>query len=416
MEDRAFEKYQRTIMKRRSMEAKSSAEVRRLHIVYFLSQKGGIEHPHLIRVVHLCRNGVRLRDIKRWLRELRGNDMPESYSWSYKRKYRTGYVWQDLQDDDLITPISDNEYVLKGSEIASAINNTGVSKVSIEKEGSCLDDDQKDTPEYHNQSHPFTHISTSEIEVEYPVFGSEASTLTDDSLNLETQKSIINNTDGIKQEKLDEKPSRDGIIDRPKKKKNKVKIDEKITKHAASSNSASVKPNFSKNKNCSHGVSSNMFRNMMSCGAINTDDSATVTINKNHRSFFNICSTDEKNVQSAETRKGDRKIGPPHRIYNSPWHQQQWSGRNNGVKDSTEDKEESKGQSRSSAAAYKPIYGPNCSQCGKPFNPEKLHAHMKSCKGMKALAKNVSVAKKIGQKSSPDHRNKDSVSGYFLTE
>lgn len=36
------------------------------------------------------------------------------------RKYRTGYIWQDLLDDDLITPMSDNEYVLKGSEISSS--------------------------------------------------------------------------------------------------------------------------------------------------------------------------------------------------------------------------------------------------------------------------------------------------------
>lgn len=36
-------------------------EVRRLHIVYFISRKGRIEHPHLIRVHHLSRGGVRLR-------------------------------------------------------------------------------------------------------------------------------------------------------------------------------------------------------------------------------------------------------------------------------------------------------------------------------------------------------------------
>lgn len=37
-------------------------EVRRLHIIYFLSRLGGgIEHPHLIRVHHLARNGVYLR-------------------------------------------------------------------------------------------------------------------------------------------------------------------------------------------------------------------------------------------------------------------------------------------------------------------------------------------------------------------
>lgn len=44
------------------MEAKGGGEVRRLHIIYFLSHMGGhAEHPHLIRVLHLARNGVFLR-------------------------------------------------------------------------------------------------------------------------------------------------------------------------------------------------------------------------------------------------------------------------------------------------------------------------------------------------------------------
>jgi hypothetical protein len=33
------------------------------------------------------------------------------------RKYKAGYVWQDLKDDDLVTPVSDNEYVLKGCDV-----------------------------------------------------------------------------------------------------------------------------------------------------------------------------------------------------------------------------------------------------------------------------------------------------------
>lgn len=70
--------------------------------------------------------------------------MAEAFAWSYKRlpagtiflrkflivleinidliacrKYKTGYVWQDLLNDDLITPISDNEYVLKGSQLTA---------------------------------------------------------------------------------------------------------------------------------------------------------------------------------------------------------------------------------------------------------------------------------------------------------
>ncbi|PKU76709.1 hypothetical protein MA16_Dca001314 [Dendrobium catenatum] len=35
--------------------------MRRLHIVYFLSRKGKIEHPHLITVHHLNNNSVHLR-------------------------------------------------------------------------------------------------------------------------------------------------------------------------------------------------------------------------------------------------------------------------------------------------------------------------------------------------------------------
>ncbi|KZV18393.1 protein UPSTREAM OF FLC-like [Dorcoceras hygrometricum] len=411
------------------MEAKSGAEVRRLHIVYFLSRKGGVEHPHLIRVSHLCRNGVRLRDIKRWLRELRGDDLPESYSWSFKRRYRTGYVWQDIQDDDLVTPISDNEYVLKGSEIASTKNTTGV---SIGKKQPCLDEGQKATPEYQDQSLIPRHISmksSPQIEEEYPVFGSEASTLTDNSLTLETQKNDINDRDGIKHEKLDKKTSYDGKIDNPKKRNNKVEIDEKITKHAASSNAASVPHKFSKSKSCSsYATSSNVFRNMMSCGAINTDDSATVTISKNHIPFSSLCSTDQKTVHSAETLKGDRTIGVPHRIYTIPWMDRQWSSRNGGMKDAMEDKEESKVQTRASAGAYKPINGPNCSQCGKPFKPEKLHAHMKFCKGMKALSRSASVSISKdpfgkeqlyldeGQKAISEYRDQNLISRHILTK
>ncbi|XP_064983168.1 protein SOSEKI 5-like [Musa acuminata AAA Group] len=39
------------------------------------------------------------------------------YSWSSKRSYRNGYVWQDLSEDDFIHPVRDNEYVLKGTEL-----------------------------------------------------------------------------------------------------------------------------------------------------------------------------------------------------------------------------------------------------------------------------------------------------------
>ena len=33
------------------------------------------------------------------------------------RRYRSGFVWHDLSEDDLLVPAQGAEYVLKGSEI-----------------------------------------------------------------------------------------------------------------------------------------------------------------------------------------------------------------------------------------------------------------------------------------------------------
>lgn len=54
-----------------------------------------------------------------------------------------------------------------------------------------------------------------------------------------------------------------------------------------------------------------------------------------------------------------------------------------------------------------------CRQCGKPFKPEKLHSHMKSCRGMKALAK--TAAEKTQSHGSMASSQKESAYGYLLT-
>ncbi|KAL5982127.1 hypothetical protein ACLOJK_016196 [Asimina triloba] len=43
--------------------------------------------------------------------------MPSLFSWSCKRNYKSGYVWNDLSENDVIYPAEGAEYVLKGSEI-----------------------------------------------------------------------------------------------------------------------------------------------------------------------------------------------------------------------------------------------------------------------------------------------------------
>ncbi|KAL8028490.1 hypothetical protein ABFX02_14G163900 [Erythranthe guttata] len=315
---------QRMVKRRLIMEAQSDAEVRRLHVVYFLSRKGFVEHPHLIRIHHLSKNGVRLRDIKRWLGELRGEDMPESFSWSYKRKYKTGYVWQDLLDDDLVTPISDKEFVLKGSEISSTTNNNTESS---------------ETTSIYVPTKPSSEIEESSID-------SETSTLTDeysDKIMQEAKSSIFGSTFVTKEKN--------------EKTTNKVKV----------ADSSSNKPN----------CTSNIFRNLITCGAVDTNDSALKVKNKS-------------------------KI-------------------RDGAKDSSKKKVHFSEQ-MVSRPSYKPLNGPNCSQCGKQFKPEKLHAHMKSCKGNKALAKassNPSIyatnSDNISQISTKLFKNEDSVSSYLLT-
>ncbi|XP_011086827.1 protein UPSTREAM OF FLC isoform X2 [Sesamum indicum] len=411
------------------MEAQGGAQVRRLHIVYFLSRKGRIEHPHLVRVHHLSRNGVRLRDVKRWLGELRGKDMPESFSWSYKRRYKTGYVWQDLLDDDLITPISDNEYVLKGSEISSS-NIKAEEKVVKQKHQTPLQEKQKtigkEDSHSHNSSETSMYVSTkssSEIEEESPTFSSDTSTLTDDSGKPEMEK----NSDTTKHENPDNRTDHPSPTfgQKNKKRSSKVTINENITTTSTAADASKIpssEPQFTKSKSYSNGAS-HIFRNLISCGAVETNDSAVVAINKQNRpTFLNMCASDASSVHSAQICKRDG-LGGSQRVLQTPhWVQQQWTGSwkgFDGPKDSAKNKSEVRDQ-RATSAAYKPVNGPTCSQCGKPFKPEKLHAHMKSCKGMKALSKGaanaaISAAEKAPKGSTTGFRNHDSISVHLLT-
>lgn len=58
-------------------------------------------------------------DVLDRLTVLRGKGMPLLYSWSCKRSYKNGYVWNDLAQNDVIFPSQGGEYVLKGSELVA---------------------------------------------------------------------------------------------------------------------------------------------------------------------------------------------------------------------------------------------------------------------------------------------------------
>ncbi|XP_019159730.1 PREDICTED: protein UPSTREAM OF FLC-like isoform X2 [Ipomoea nil] len=85
---------------------------RRVAVVYYLSLNGKLQHPHFME--------LRLsspRDVLDRLNSLRGEGMASLYSWSAKRKYKNGFVWQDLEENDFIYPAHGHEYILKGSEL-----------------------------------------------------------------------------------------------------------------------------------------------------------------------------------------------------------------------------------------------------------------------------------------------------------
>ncbi|KAL0926792.1 hypothetical protein M5K25_003042 [Dendrobium thyrsiflorum] len=170
------------------------AEARRANVIYFLNRNGHIEHPHLIRIHHFCHSGVHLRgknpifhslpllsfynpllcllyfpwltrirhvDVKRWLSELRGKDMPDSFTWSYQRRYKEGFVWQDLVDDDLITPISNYEYVLLGSLHLSASSFPAESAVAVPTTTTATNAESK------SDFLPFPEVDTSPEKAEF---------------------------------------------------------------------------------------------------------------------------------------------------------------------------------------------------------------------------------------------------------
>ncbi|RZC77709.1 hypothetical protein C5167_001915 [Papaver somniferum] len=369
-------------------------EIRRVHIIYFLSRMGRVEHPHLIRVHHLSKNGVHLRDVKRWLSELRGKDMPDSFAWSYKRRYKTGYVWQDLLDDDLISPISDNEYVIKGSEITTLSFDPCFHG---EKKGSTL-------------AKAETITSIEEIKSKIPDSkssnGGESQFDGEDSGPLDSETST-ESSESIKERNSDDDHQKQRSIvpiteikelndetENSLQKNDKNEITEKqnpsssssTTSTARSSSSSSSSSSFNKSKSYSSGGATNVFRSLLSCRATDINDSALMMIRRSS------CSS------SSEICKFENLGGSDTNTSGILWNQHQSRRSISKPSSSSSENSTSKksnefgGSQKKVSAAFKPVAEPHCSQCGKGFKPERLHSHMKSCRGLKSLSKNRNSA------------------------
>ncbi|CAN0877815.1 Protein SOSEKI 1 [Linum grandiflorum] len=374
-------------------------EFRRLHIVYFLTRMGRIEHPHLIRVRHLNRNGgVFLRDVKRWMGELRGKDLPDSFSWSYKRKYKTGYIWQDLIDDDLITPISDNEYVLKGSEItvddvplkATASNtpsSSSSSSTTFEMEpGSNAQNDvvSKDQEQGNNQSEPFS-VATKHYSNQSYSSTSSSSPIADEPST--TTPIIVDKTTVTGDDR--DSPTISSYYNYTFDHRNKSESS------SSSQSSPAVKSRSSwRQRYYSNAASSRvMLRRLIACGGAPADtavvDAVLVAVNKSTSTLQGSVN----NTPSRSAAKNRVLVGTAHELQLKLHRDQQHHSarrRKDGFEGSNR-----KGPSQGSlfcrqtdvSASYRPVGAPTCTQCGKSFRPEKLHMHMsRSCRGMRKYA------------------------------
>ncbi|KAL9371747.1 hypothetical protein Peur_036887 [Populus x canadensis] len=371
----------------------AGGEVRRIHIIYFLSHNlGRFEHPHLIRVHHFNLNGVYLRDVKRWLADLRGKDMPKAFAWSYKRRYKNGYVWQDLLDDDLITPISDNEYVLKGSEIFVPPANPFAGSAYGEKKAPDLlmkseNDSQVENSEVENRAQDHEQLpspnqicddttprktTSSEISQESPVFSSEISTVTDDSIKEEEDACKPSNP--LEEEQIDIKVEQyssfyTNFLGSKSKKNQKKRVDnnsniEKMGTPSSfsslSSSTSSSQATFAKSKSYSSGTSK-MLRNLMTCGAVDTNDAALVRQGQKCNGKYKPIEKPADQICEGEV------LGGPARVFATPWNQQI---QQHDIANARKSYDEARGSKKQPGGfgspkvippAYKPVAAPICS-------------------------------------------------------
>ncbi|PKU64838.1 hypothetical protein MA16_Dca020917 [Dendrobium catenatum] len=308
-------------------------ETRRIHVVYFLSRNGKTEQPHLIRVHHLNNNGVHLRDVKRWLSELRGREMPESFSWSYKRSYKAGHIWQDLTDNDLISPFSDNEYILKGSLIPSQHNKAveqffpfnGRSTSSTRKQDREEEDEVEDENELEEEEEEISYESLQiedNISPKPPPRGDdEESPLRPvPSTSTSSEEAIKNHTaakskrrEEMKKEGDQEKSCNEAVI---------KKSGSNVNRSNSKGRRREVRP---------RRRAADILRNLLRCRLVDIKDSLKRESRQRNGSIS------RKNYQTSNSN--------------------------------------------------------NERQCGKPFKPEKLHSHMKSCMALKEKGRSSSFKK-----------------------
>ncbi|XP_074303559.1 protein SOSEKI 5-like [Silene latifolia] len=250
-------------------------------VVYYLTSNGQLQHPHFVEVPISSPQGLFLRDVVHRLHLLRGQSMASHYSWSSKRCYKNGYVWHDLEENDLIHPVHGGEYILKGSEI---IEPTSFSPPSLSKTPetssfssikSSITAQSSTRNRRRNQSwgainlNEYKVYKTAESTHEFATAAADASTQTDDKRR--RTKAVINKTTEIQEEESTELSR--GDISPPQSDSSPETL-ESLIKTSSSSSSSSLAVDRTTAGNFSSGrmKASSVLMSLISCGSISVKD------------------------------------------------------------------------------------------------------------------------------------------------
>ncbi|KAK3423084.1 hypothetical protein EUGRSUZ_G03420 [Eucalyptus grandis] len=285
-----------------------TGEVRRIKVRYFhrhgRGTGGGVEQPHLFCAYHSSSNDL-LKGSSSLPIPFLGSSATTRNCTTYLAytRYKMGYIWQDVLDDDLVMPISRNEYVLQGCEKVALSSSVTLLTfmffpVSVYHSWieSCLCNDEASAGNNVSSSREeirdkYPHSSQTESPTllqQCPLPSSDTSTLTIiKSVHLEDDEkhSGVSEPDNHSHCNISFKF---GLL----RKKNTEKC-ERITGGMARtpvssvSTLSSAQAPLTESKTRYKGASQK-FRNLITCGATDTNDAVLVEKNTSLRQDFNI--------------------------------------------------------------------------------------------------------------------------------
>ncbi|KAF8022277.1 hypothetical protein BT93_G2430 [Corymbia citriodora subsp. variegata] len=317
-----------------------TGEVRRIKVLYFLRHGRGTggrdERPHLFCAYHRSSNALLLKGLSSLPIPFLGSSTTTSNCTTYLAytRYKMGYIWQDVLDDDLVMPISRNEYVLQGCEKVElsscgttltfmffpvqfiipgsliANSRSRNDEASTGNEVSSSREEIRDNYPHSLQTESLTSLQ------QYPLSSSDTSTLTIiKSVHLEDDKEHFGMSEP-NNHSHNHNSLKFGLL----RKKNMEKCERTTggmarTPVSSVSTLSSAQTPLTESKRCFSGASQKL-RNLITCGATDTNDAVLVMIDRVEKNTR--LRQDFNTETSSQICRGDR-LGGSRRTSNTSW-------------------------------------------------------------------------------------------------